>query len=123
MLLNKKKQILEQQVNQQRAGISSTGKPFININTGTDEYSPGYAKKKGKLKPIDLFNTGSFQREEFMDVRKDVIVFDSADKKTEKLIEQFGEEIFGLSPDTRIGLKPELQTELKNVVNSEIKRL
>ena len=119
-LYNKRKDILDKQKEQQQSGISNTGKPFINKNTGTDEYSPGYAKKKGKKKPIDLFRTGSFQNEEFLDVRTDVIVFDSADSKTDKLIKQFGEGIFGLSDESKEEIAPVLQEELIVQLNHQV---
>lgn len=122
-LNNSAEDILLRQKLQQSKGLGSDGKPFINKNSGTDEYSPGYAKKKGRKKPIDLFSTGDFKNAEFMDVRKDVIVLDSADEKTEKLIKQFGEGIFGLNEESRVKLKPFIQPELKNVIISNIKKL
>lgn len=120
---NKRHEIVEQQIKQQRKGLGKDGKPFININTGTDEYSPGYAKKKGKKKPIDLFNTGSFQREEFLDVRPNSYVIDSADEKTDKLIKQFGDTIFGLNQESIVELQPEIKPELKKVTIENLKKL
>ena len=93
-------------------GLASTGKPFINANTGTDEYSPSTAKKKGRKKPIDLKDKGNFQSDIFIDVRTDTFILDSADSKTDKLIKQFGPDIFGLNYDSRVDIKPFLQKEI-----------
>lgn len=101
-------------------GLGSTGKPFINANTGTDEYTSFTAKRKGKKKPIDLKDKGDFQRDIFIDVRTDTFVLDSADEKTNKLIAQFGEEIFGLSYDSRVIVKPIIQHEIVNVTKLKL---
>jgi hypothetical protein len=103
-----------------KQGLSSNGKPFINKNTGTDEYAPSTAKRKGKKKPIDLFDKGDFQKELFVDVRENTFVIDSADRKTDKLIKQFGGEILGLNEDSRKITKPSLQMELKRQVKSQM---
>lgn len=103
-------------------GLGSTGKPFININTGKDEYTSFTAKRKGKKKPIDLKDKGDFQRDIFIDVRTDTFVLDSADEKTNKLIAQFGEEIFGLSYDSRVIIKPTLQKEIVSVTKSQLSK-
>ena len=101
-------------------GLASTGKPFINANTGKDEYSPSTAKKKGKLKPIDLHDKGDFQNDIFIDVRTDTFILDSADSKTDKLIKQFGEEIFGLSPDSKELARPVIQKQLVKEVKVKL---
>lgn len=103
-------------------GLASTGKPFINANTGTDEYAPSTAKKKGKKKPIDLKDKGDFQQDIFIDVRTDTFIIDSADSKTDKLLKQFGPDIFGLNYDSRVVIKPILQKEIVSVTKSQLSK-
>lgn len=80
-------------------GERSDGKPIFRISTGSDEYSPAYAKKKGRKKPIDLRDTGDFHFELFMDVREEELFIDSADSKSGMLQKDYGEEIMGLQDD------------------------
>jgi hypothetical protein len=88
-------QIQQEQI---RNGLRRDDKPIFNLITGSDQYSPGYAKKKGKSSPIDLYDTGSFSEGIFLHVDNITeAVVDSADDKTESLIERYGNEIFGLN--------------------------
>lgn len=87
------------QKEQMLRGERSDGKPIFRISTGSDEYSPAYAKKKGRKKPIDLRDTGDFQSELFMDVREEELFIDSADSKSGMLQKDYGEEIMGLQDD------------------------
>ena len=121
-MLDKSREILQAQKMQQSKGLGSDGKPFINKNTGKPTYSKGYAKKKGKTSPIDLQDTGDFKRNEFLDVRGTTFIIDSADTKTEKLLQQFGGNIFGLNEETKIDLKPTLQKGLKVNTQKQLKR-
>lgn len=79
------------------SGKRSDGKNIFRVSTGSDQYSPLYAKKKGKKKPIDLFDKGDFTGEIFMDVRDEELFIDSADSKSGELQKNYGEEIFGLA--------------------------
>ena len=81
---------------QLKHGERNDGKPIFNLKTGSDEYSPAYAKKKGRTKPIDLHDKGDFYAGDFLDVREKEMISDSADSKSERLQEIYGEEIFGL---------------------------
>ena len=89
----------DMQREQMLRGERSDGKPIFRISTGSDEYSPAYAKKKGRKKPIDLRDTGEFQSELFMDVREEELFIDSADSKSGMLQKDYGEEIMGLQDD------------------------
>ena len=119
--MNQSKTLVKKQIEQQRKGLGSTGKPFINKRTGKPTYSPSYAKKKGKTSPIDLHDKGDFQFETFIDIRTDTFVFDSADEKSERLQQQFGTEIFGLNTESKIETKPALQKELKQQIKQQMK--
>lgn len=85
-----------QQQHQITDGIRADGKPIFNVITGSDEYSPGYARKKGKRKPIDLHLSGEFQNDIFIDVRDNEVIVDSADSKSGDLQKRYGGAIFGL---------------------------
>lgn len=88
---------VDEQQHQITAGERSDDKPIFNVQTGSDEYSPGYAKKKGKKKPIDLHLTGDFQGDIFIDVREKEVIVDSADIKSGDLQKKYGGEVFGLN--------------------------
>lgn len=90
-------QLVDEQQKQIISGLRSDDKPIFNVQTGSDEYSPGYAKKKGKKKPIDLHLTGDFQGNIFIDVRDTEIIIDSADTKSGDLQKKYGGEVFGLN--------------------------
>lgn len=111
---------------QLREGIRRDGEPIFNIKTGSDEYSERYAKKKGKKKPIDLHDKGGFYAGQFVDVRENghntELVIDSADEKSAKLQENYGEEIEGLADDrlqeySKIGIE-----KLRANVNEKLKK-
>lgn len=71
----------------------------------TPEYSPNNQKKKGFKNP-NLFDTGAFQKAIKTTVRGSEIEFTSTDFKTPKLTTKYGEEIFGLTVESKNDLKP-----------------
>lgn len=91
-----KKDIIDRQQGQLVRGIRADGKPIGKYK------SPAYAKKKHEMNPIPGFGnmdwilTGSLKSEIFVDVRPDIFVIDSADPKTARLIDNFGDP-FGLT--------------------------
>ena len=108
---------------QMMQGQREDGKPIFNLKTGSDTYSPGYAKKKGKSKPIDLYDKGDFQGDIFLhvdDVTKYVV--DSADSKSGKLQENYGTQIFGLNDENKVSLKPITQRNLVDDVINELSK-
>lgn len=122
-LMDSRGDLIRAQRLQMQQGLDKMGKPFINKNTGTDEYAPSTAKKKGKKKPIDLKDKGDFQNEIFVDIRENTFVIDSADSKSEKLIKQFGEGIFGLNSESRITTKPGITKNLLKQVKVQMHEL
>lgn len=78
------------------SGKRSDGENIFNLETGSDEYSPQYAKRKGFKKPINLRDTGDFTDSIFMDVRDEELIIDSADEKSGMLQKRYGDQIFGL---------------------------
>jgi len=87
------------QQEQIKSGVRSDDKNIFRLSTGSDQYSPGYARKKGKTKPIDLFDKGDFSMEIFMDVRDEELFIDSADPKSGMLQKDYGDKIFGLNDE------------------------
>lgn len=67
--------------------------------------NPVYAKQKFAQNPlaglgnVDLRLKGDFYREILVDARVNSVVIDSADEKTQALINKYGEEIFGLNTE------------------------
>ncbi len=97
--IDSSKTFVQLQKDQLLSGERSDGEAIFNLKTGSDEYSPSYAKKKGKKKPIDLRNKNDFYSGIFVDPRADGLVSDSADSKSEMLQETYGKEIFGLNEE------------------------
>jgi hypothetical protein len=56
---------------------------------------------KGRLKPVDLYDTGSFHDKVYVELYDDVFEMNSRDVKTEKLIERWGEKILDLTTENK----------------------
>jgi len=56
---------------------------------------------KGRLKPVDLYDTGSFHDKVYVELYDDVFEMNSRDEKTEKLIGKYGEEILDLTEQNK----------------------
>jgi len=121
-LTNKAIDILEAQKIQMQRGLSSSDKPLVNVNTGKPEYSPSYAKIKGKKSPIDTHKTGAFQNDLFIDIRTDTFIIDSLDSKTDKLLKQFGPDLFGLNFGARVHIKPIIQKESVLLIKKDLSK-
>lgn len=110
------------QKEQLEEGFRSDDKAIFRLTTGSDEYSPGYAKYKGREKPIDLKDKGNFQADIFIDVREDEIFIDSADSKSTMLQEDYGTEILGLDEYNTQKYADAAGEQLVNNVTNEIDR-
>lgn len=120
-LIESREEYLLLQREQLRAGERSDGKPIFNVKTGSDEYSPSYAKKKGKTKPIDLYDKGDFSGAVFLHVEgSDKMVVDSADSKSAMLQENYSEQIFPLGDKRMPQFTPIAQQNLINGVAKEL---
>ncbi len=97
---------LEKQKEQLMAGERNDGKMIFNVKTGSNQYSPAYAKKKGKSSPIDLRDKGEWQGGLFVDVREQELYIASTDSKDAILNENYGEEILGLNQNKRTEYAP-----------------
>ena len=102
------------QQEQLKKGLRSDGNEIFRISTGSDEYSPGYAKKKGFSKPIDLYNLGNFYGGINVSVDELQIQIESDDIKNAMLQEDYGKEILGLNSDSK--------AEYREILTSEIIR-
>jgi hypothetical protein len=79
----------------------SGGNPLIHKSTGSEYLSKQYARRTGKKKP-DFFVTGDFQREMFLFMPDEKSYFiGSKDYKTKYLAGNYGQKIFGISPDNQ----------------------
>ena len=96
-------------------GEREDGQPIFNVKTGSDQYSKSYAKRKGKSAPIDLYDTGAFQSDIFLQINDPaVFIVDSGDSKSGKLQENYGREIFGLNDNSQVEFIPIAQENLYN---------
>jgi hypothetical protein len=108
---------------QMMSGLREDGRPIYNVKSGSDTYSPSYAKKKGKSKPIDLYNTGAFQSNIFLHSdNADKFVVDSADSKSAKLQENYSTRIFGLDQDNKVQLIPIVRQYLVEELQKELSK-
>ena len=111
-LVNSHEAYIKAQRQQMFNGLRSDGKPIYRLSTGSDTYSPAYAKKKGKLKPIDLYDKGDFYNEQYLVENGNdpsSVIVDSADSKSGKLQEDYGGAIFGLNNESAADVIPTLQ--------------
>jgi hypothetical protein len=106
------------QRDQMLSGLREDGKRIFNIKTGSDEYSPRYAKFKGKKKPIDLHKTGDFSNALFMEVNDKTLLIDSKDEKSKKLQKRYGKEIFGLEDKRGSTFAEDVGNSMVNIVSS-----
>jgi hypothetical protein len=81
--------------------ITATGRPL-----GTYK-SEAYARKKGRS-TVDLFDTGDFQDEMFLSSMKFPLKIFSDDEKTQMLMDKYGTDIFGLTPDNMLVASTEI---------------
>ena len=121
-LIDSQEEFVRLQQAQMMKGQREDGRPIFNVKTGSDQYSPGYAKRKGKSSPIDLRDTGAFQDATFIHVEdQQTFTVDSADSKSGKLQENYGTQIFGLNDESKVEFMPiakdNLLTELINELN------
>lgn len=84
--------------------------------------NPAYARMKAAMNPlaggsVDLKLTGGFQREMFVDQRRDALVLGSTDEKTQSLLRRYPG-AFGLGPRSiesyRATVRPVLFSMIKN---------
>lgn len=92
---------------QMNRGETSTGDTLTY--QGRSEYSPSYARKKGRSRPIDLNNTGAFQTAMVTTITQTEIQVDSNDSKRDKLVDASGAAIFGLSDESLNELNPQAE--------------
>lgn len=101
-------------------GERSDDSQIFNIKTGSEYYSPSYAKYKGKDSPIDLRDKGNFYDGIEATPESDGLNLWSTDSKTERLIEDYGKEIFGLNTQSKKTVIPVAGTRLLRNVTLQI---
>lgn len=95
---------LEIQKEQMFDGEREDGTPIFNTKTGSEYYSPSYARYKGKDSPIDLKDTGAFYGGMFTRQESEGLLVDSDDHKSDMLKETY--EPFLLNDDSKIEFMP-----------------
>lgn len=104
---------------------------FSGLSADGRTIQPPYAEstieaKRKKGQPTDrvtLKDTGAFYAGIIIDVRENTFVIDSADEKSGKLQDRYGEKIFGLNSESRIEyiktLKPAFINEIRRTAQSK----
>lgn len=75
----------EQQAEQMERGKDRYGSNITNYETGSDTYSPSYARYKGFSKPINLKDSGDYYQGLKLDVRGMIFKLYSTDWKDKML--------------------------------------
>ena len=88
----------------------------------TPFYSKNWAKYKESLstygltgKKVNLFLTGSFQKEMYLIITNGEYFIHSQNEKTPKLKEKYGNDIFGLNRDSNAEIKPIVTNEFMKI--------
>jgi hypothetical protein len=112
-------QYLEKQKAQLSEGLNKDGSPIL------PKYAPRTVqikKRKGqRTDVVTLRDTGDFYQDTFLDVRDSSFVIDSANPKTQDLLDKYGEDIFGIGGDFKASyvnedLKPVFQKSIKQAM-------
>ena len=109
------------------SGIQSDGKEIQRIGAKYKGYSPRtIAIKEKKGQPTDrvtLKDKGDFYFEVFADARAEGIIADSADSKSMKLQEDYGDKVFGLADPSKQAyinkVGPELIRQMTDQLNKK----
>lgn len=116
---NTAKQYLEKQQKQMYEGIGKDGAPIL------PDYAPRtiqIKRRKGqRTDVVTLRDKGDFYKDQYLDVRGSTFVIDSANPKTQDLVDKYGEKIFGLSTEyqkayVQEDLQPEFQRSIKQAM-------
>lgn len=84
---------------QMMSSTNADDKPLIHLKTGSSNLSNGYAKKNGKTKP-NLYNSGGFQKEMFLEPRFPQYFIRSFNEVGKHLVKMY-DNIFGVSPENQ----------------------
>jgi hypothetical protein len=110
-----KEELADLNVSQMDEGLRSDGKKIV------PQYSPNYAKFKG-FKTPNLKLTGDFHSGVFVERKGDKLLFDSTDKKTDKLESRYSSNIFGIAPKNEQKAADELDEDLLKLVEIELEK-
>ncbi|GGG97315.1 hypothetical protein [Pedobacter zeae] len=95
-------EILKESIKQHEAEIADLNTEQMNKGIKGDGTEIGeYANiaYKGRLKPVDLYDTGSFHEKVYVELYDNAMEMNSKDSKTEKLIKKYGEGILDLTDE------------------------
>jgi hypothetical protein len=93
----------------------------VKLNKYRSKY---YADMKANMRNgkelTDLFLSGNFQRHFFIVIEGDMYGISSTDSKTAKLIEKYGDDIFGFTEENKVNafliIKPALVQKIKEIL-------
>lgn len=117
---------VELQRAQMFSGIDSDGKKIRRIGAKYEVYAPKtIAIKERKGQPTDrvtLKDAGDFQSDVFAETREDGIASGSMDSKSNKLQEDYGQKIFGLSDNPKQEYINDLRPVTMELLISELNK-
>ena len=121
---NSKEVLIQQQQDQMSSGFGSDNKsinPLHGLYEGYAESTKRIKRSKGQISQwVTLKDKNDFYNGIFVDQRADEFVIDSADSKTQGLIDYYGDTIFGFNDESRKDLKEPLSNALITGVESTI---
>lgn len=75
---------------------------------------------KNRFRPVDLFLTGAFRSKFFIVVHDTYAEINSTDEKTGKLMDKYGENIFGISKKNQHFIAEAIKPILGNLIKKEL---
>ena len=105
-------------------GLLNDGEQIYNVKTGSFQYSPGYAKYKGKSEPIDLRDTGDFYGGINIERQSQgSFKIESDDDKNAMLQKDYGKAIFGLADERLQSFASVAKAKLASNITDELNRV
>ncbi|MBD2705515.1 hypothetical protein IC229_33195 [Spirosoma sp. BT702] len=77
-------------------------------------------KYKGRLRPVDLLDTGAFRGSFNVDAQTGGFVVDATDSKTQKLTAKYGKAILGVSDENKPAIGEWIKDELISEIEQEL---
>lgn len=94
------KHLMKESIKEHEAEISDLNTEQMNQGIkgdGTDIGTYANIGYKGRLKPVDLYDTGSFHDKVYVELYDEVFDMNSRDSKTAKIVAKYGESVLDLT--------------------------
>lgn len=103
-------------------GIKSDESDIVNRITGRSTYSPNAKNaSKGRIgKKYELFDTGEYYSKLKADVKSDFFQIVNTDSKDDKLSDEYGDEIKGLTEESTLILQGIVRIDLEKLIKMRL---